>query len=91
MLDKLADIFSLLVDRLPLDNKWYAWLVCVPLAVCWLLADMDAVLLFFGSSAFMWGVTVVAFICMWWFCRRQPWIWILPYLCMAKLLFFLTV
>lgn len=91
MLDKWVDTFSLLIDRLPLGNKWYAWLVCVPLAACWLLADMDAVLLFFGSNAFMWGMTAAAFIWMWWCCRQLPWIWILPYLCMVKLLFFMIV
>lgn len=88
MLDKVYELIYTLANILSINDKWCAWLICFPLSVYWLFfTDAETIGSFFGENTFMWGVAITVLFWMWWCCRKQPLLWVLPYLCMGKFIF----
>lgn len=87
MLDKILDTLIILANRIPMSNKWYARLVCLPF-VLWFLfvAPLGMICETVPDSKIAILVAVIALLTIWYFCREQKWLWILPYLCIGKIL-----
>lgn len=86
MLDKILDIVGILVDRIPMNNQWYARFVCLP-STLWFLffVPIEVINSYINYIPVMLMATIFVLV-IWYFCRKQKWLWILPYLCIGKIL-----
>ncbi|WP_455524354.1 hypothetical protein [Neisseria lactamica] len=84
---EFIQLIQLLANRLSVNGKWYAYLSCLPFTAYWVLVDKEIVrTLVMGDGFFVW-IFCTALFGMWFFCRRRRWLWVLPYLCIFKILF----
>ncbi len=84
---EFIQLIQLLANRLTVNRKWHAYLYCLPFTAYWVSTDKEIVrTLVMGDGFFVW-ILCTGLFGMWFFCRRQRWLWVLPYLCIFKILF----
>lgn len=81
------EFVQLLANRLTVNRKWYAYLSCLPFTAYWVSADKEILRTLIMGDRFVVLILCTALFVMWFFCRRQRWLWVLPYLCIFKILF----
>ncbi|HEZ7549204.1 TPA: hypothetical protein WJK54_000450 [Neisseria meningitidis] len=84
---EFIQLIQLLANRLTVNRKWHAYLYCLPFTAYWVSADKEIVRTLVMGDGFFVLILCTALFGMWFFCRRQRWLWVLPYLCIFKILF----
>lgn len=84
---EFIQLIQLLANRLTVNRKWHAYLYCLPFTAYWVLVDKEIVRTLVMGDGFFVLILCTALFGMWFFCRRQRWLWVLPYLCIFKILF----